>query len=103
MARVPQRSAAAVLVRSHFWPKLGLYRPPDSMEAMEAPDFAKTAVFCADCQMYLNGQAQWEDHKIGKKHRLNTRAARRRERAAAAATATQVVQAAEQHKQQRRE
>ena len=27
------------------------------------------AVYCASCEMWLNGQRQWEDHKLGKKHR----------------------------------
>lgn len=30
------------------------------------------AVWCSDCEMWLNGPTQWEDHKIGKKHRKNT-------------------------------
>ena len=31
------------------------------------------AVYCPDCEMYLNGPLQWEHHKLGQKHRLNTR------------------------------
>jgi dsRNA-specific ribonuclease len=31
------------------------------------------AVWCPDCEMWLNGPAQWEDHKIGKKHRKTQR------------------------------
>ena len=27
------------------------------------------AVYCAGCDMWLNGPTQWEDHKRGKKHR----------------------------------
>ena len=30
------------------------------------------AVYCPDCEMWLSGPTQWEDHKIGKKHRKNT-------------------------------
>ena len=30
-----------------------------------------TAVYCPECQTWLNGPRQWEDHKIGKKHRKN--------------------------------
>ena len=30
------------------------------------------AVYCPDCSTWLNGPGQWEDHKIGKKHRKNT-------------------------------
>ncbi len=29
------------------------------------------AVYCEDCEMWLNGPTQWEDHKIGKKHTKN--------------------------------
>ena len=29
------------------------------------------AVYCPDCEMWLNGPIQWEDHKIGKKHQKN--------------------------------
>ena len=29
------------------------------------------AVYCDTCEMWLNGITQWEDHKIGKKHRKN--------------------------------
>ena len=31
------------------------------------------AVYCDDCEMWLNGPIQWEDHKIGKKHKKNTK------------------------------
>ena len=27
------------------------------------------AVYCPDCQMWLNGPTQWQRHKTGKKHR----------------------------------
>ena len=27
------------------------------------------AVWCLECEMWLNGPTQWEDHKIGKKHK----------------------------------
>ena len=29
------------------------------------------AVHCPDCQMWLNGLTQLQDHRIGKKHRKN--------------------------------
>ena len=29
------------------------------------------AVFCEQCTMWLNGPTQWEDHRIGKKHKKN--------------------------------
>ena len=31
----------------------------------------KGAVYCEHCEMWLNGPTQWEDHKIGKKHKKN--------------------------------
>ena len=36
-----------------------------------------TAVYCKECQTWLNGPRQWEDHKIGKKHRKNVQKAKR--------------------------
>ena len=30
--------------------------------------FEEGSVYCASCDMWLNGQVLWEDHKIGKKH-----------------------------------
>ncbi len=36
------------------------------------------AVYCPDCEMWLNGPTQWEDHKIGKKHKKNKRLAQTR-------------------------
>ena len=37
------------------------------------------AVYCKYCDMWLNGPSQWEDHKLGKKHRKATRVWRLRE------------------------
>ena len=34
------------------------------------------AVYCKECQTWLNGPRQWADHKIGKKHRKNVQKAR---------------------------
>ena len=31
--------------------------------------------YCPDCHMWLNGFTQWQDHRIGKKHRRNSRLA----------------------------
>ena len=31
------------------------------------------AIFCNICEMWLNGRPQYEDHKLGKKHRKNNR------------------------------
>ena len=29
-------------------------------------------IYCEQCEMWLNGSPQWEDHKIGNKHQKNT-------------------------------
>jgi hypothetical protein len=31
------------------------------------------SVFCPDCEIKLNGPTQWEDHKIGKRHKKNVK------------------------------
>ena len=31
------------------------------------------AIFCSHCEMWLNGPTQWEDHKIGTKHKKRVR------------------------------
>ena len=37
---------------------------------MDRPCFwPEGAVYCLCCQMWLNGAVQWQDHKIGQKHR----------------------------------
>ena len=51
------------------------------------------AVYCKECQTWLNGPRQWEDHKIGKKHRKNVQKARRG--AAASSNDVPAVQADE--------
>ena len=33
--------------------------------------FEDGAIYCKECELWLNGSAQWEDHKLGKKHRNN--------------------------------
>ena len=33
--------------------------------------FDNQAIHCNVCNMWLNGPSQWEDHKIGKKHKKN--------------------------------
>lgn len=43
----------------------------------EDKDNHAMAVYCKECQTWLNGPRQWEDHKIGKKHRKNVQKARR--------------------------
>ena len=34
------------------------------------------AIYCDCCKMWLNGPTQWEDHKIGKKHKKYSKGAR---------------------------
>ena len=47
--------------------------PPMKADAKLYPvRFDECAVWCPACEMWLNGTTQWEDHKIGKKHRKNT-------------------------------
>jgi len=46
------------------------------MVASEIPkevDGDSAEVWCPICEMWLNGPCQWEDHKIGKKHKKNDR------------------------------
>ena len=51
----------------------------DEQEKEEAPDSpggppeSGQAKYCEDCEMWLNGPTQWEDHKIGKKHKKNVK------------------------------
>ena len=41
------------------------------MESTATQDEEDGAVYCEWCEMWLNGPTQWEDHKIGKKHKKN--------------------------------
>ena len=36
-------------------------------------NFEDGAIYCPDCEMWLNGPTPWEDHKIGKKHAKSRR------------------------------
>lgn len=48
----------------------------DDMEPEpEAKQERSEAIWCPDCEMWLNGPTQWEDHKVGKKHKKNLRKA----------------------------
>ena len=40
-------------------------------ESRPEPDQEGVAVYCEECDMWLNGPTQWEDHKVGKKHKKN--------------------------------
>ena len=38
------------------------------------PEFEDNgAVYCDMCEMWLNGPTQWQDHRIGKKHKKNSK------------------------------
>ena len=70
--------AIVALSRSTPW------RPPPPPPPPPPPDpFYATplrtrgaAVFCDCCEQWLNGSAQWDDHKQRKKHRKNWRVVR---------------------------
>ena len=47
----------------------------DGGNAPKPPKGPTEAIWCKDCDMWLNGQTQWEDHKIGKKHLKNLKKA----------------------------
>ena len=42
-------------------------------EEMEDDSLSENVIYCEDCEMWLNGQLQWEDHKVGKKHKKNSK------------------------------
>ena len=49
-----------------------------SMAAAAAPSIAfsaaqEVAIYCPSCYMHVNGSAQWEEHRMGKKHRKRAR------------------------------
>ena len=41
------------------------------MKGEQQEDPLGGAVFCPDCEMWLNGPTQWEDHKFGRRHKSN--------------------------------
>ena len=43
------------------------------MESTATQDEEDGAVYCDMCEMWLNGPTQWEDHKIGKKHKKHSK------------------------------
>ena len=44
---------------------------PQSVSNQSSP--GGPAVWCEDCEKWLTGPTQWEDHKIGKRHRRNAK------------------------------
>ena len=61
------------------------WRRADPVLGADTPEvpmpWSEPAVYCRPCQMWLNGQEQWDDHVGGHKHRKHMR--RERQRAAA--------------------
>ena len=49
----------------------------ETSEQDEEADNHAMAVYCKECLTWLNGPRQWEDHKIGKKHKKNVQKAKR--------------------------
>ena len=45
----------------------------DDADETNGPPENGAAKYCPDCEMWLNGPIQWEDHKIGKKHKKNVK------------------------------
>jgi hypothetical protein len=59
-------------------------QPQPKTQEDKKEESTSTAVYCKQCQTWLNGPRQWEDHKIGKKHRKNVQ----KEKAAATSNTT---------------
>ena len=59
----------------------------ETSEQDEEADNHAMAVYCKECLTWLNGPRQWEDHKIGKKHKKNVQKAKR-----GTASSTEVAQ-----------
>ena len=49
------------------------------------------AIYCDICELWLNGRPQYEDHKLGKKHRKNNRNRRFMIRPATSSTASTIA------------
>ena len=63
-------------------------KPNDPIVDTELPmPWTDEPVKCEFCQMWLNGQAQWADHIVGKKHKKNVQ--RKRKAAAAGVPQTE--------------
>ena len=57
------------------WPggPVALNQMSDAEEPEPGTAESGSAKYCEDCEMWLNGPTQWEDRKIGKKHRKNVK------------------------------
>ena len=72
------RALAGIMEGGESSPSEGDAKPLESAEQACVKDakfdpglLDECAVWCWVCEMWLNGTAQWQDHKIGKKHRKN--------------------------------
>ena len=59
-------------IREHRVVPLGHAHPVTDRPEEPMPS-TEPAVYCTTCQMWLNGQKQWDVHSVGKKHRKNMR------------------------------
>ena len=70
-----------VVPLGHAHPVIDIYsrsrmhdHPVIAADTPEVPmQWTESAMYCSTCQFWLNGQQQWEEHLIGKKHRKNVR------------------------------
>ena len=44
-------------------------REDDPQSVSNESSTSNKSVYCKDCKLWLNGPTQWEDHKIGKRHK----------------------------------
>ena len=51
----------------------GLGAAPDAAPSLAFSAAQEVAIYCPSCDMHVNGSAQWEEHRMGKKHRKRAR------------------------------
>ena len=66
---VQAAGAAAAQAHSHPQPSEHSEVTTQNCSTRVVPD--DDPIWCMTCNMWVNGPGQWEDHKIGKKHRKN--------------------------------
>jgi len=73
---VPATSPRASKIRCAF-EAAGKWMKPAAICPMAATSMPQSTegptYYCKDCKMTLNGPTQWQDHKVGKRHRKNTK------------------------------
>ena len=77
------RSPRTALLRAPYMdlPREEYLQDDDSIPADDADDTNGSrengaSKYCPDCEMWLNGPTQWEEHKAGKKHKKNVKKGR---------------------------